>query len=148
MAAARSCWLRRRSAAHASRWPRSRWRMVVMYAVNATGTLRCVGGGRNCTVMDLHEHGISAYPEYMISPFAAPCRNGSRTPFPPWKAQAFRRRFRAPPDLFDFSGVKTWIPGARPAGSPGRRKLLFTGMPKIVVTSCTSEIKMRSKERS
>jgi ammonium transporter, Amt family len=45
--------------------------MIVMYAVNATGTLR-LPAEAELYGMDLHEHGISAYPEYMISPFAAP----------------------------------------------------------------------------
>ncbi len=45
--------------------------MIVMYAVNATGTLRVSEEGE-LYGLDLHEHGISAYPEYMISPFAAP----------------------------------------------------------------------------
>ena len=42
-----------------------------MLAVNATGTLRLSEEGE-LYGMDLHEHGISAYPEYEISPFAAP----------------------------------------------------------------------------
>ena len=45
--------------------------LAVMYAVNATGTLRVSEEGEMYG-LDLHEHGISAYPEYMISPFAAP----------------------------------------------------------------------------
>src|ERR1700726_2597469 len=45
--------------------------MVVMLAVNATGTLR-LPKEAELYGMDLHEHGISAYPEYEISPFAAP----------------------------------------------------------------------------
>jgi Amt family ammonium transporter len=45
--------------------------LAVMYAVNATGTLRISKEGE-LFGMDLHEHGISAYPEYMISPFASP----------------------------------------------------------------------------
>jgi Amt family ammonium transporter len=45
--------------------------LAVMYAVNATGTLRVSEAGEMYG-LDLHEHGISAYPEYMISPFAAP----------------------------------------------------------------------------
>src|SRR5579862_8957888 len=45
--------------------------MVVMLAVNATGTLRLSAEGE-LYGMDLHEHGISAYPEYEISPFATP----------------------------------------------------------------------------
>ena len=45
--------------------------MAVMLAVNATGTLRLSEEGE-LFGMDLHEHGISAYPEYVISPFASP----------------------------------------------------------------------------
>jgi len=42
-----------------------------MYAVNATGTLR-LSKEHELYGMDLSEHGISAYPEYVISPLAAP----------------------------------------------------------------------------
>ena len=45
--------------------------MAVMLAVNATGTLRISKEGE-LHGMDLHEHGISAYPEYVISSMAAP----------------------------------------------------------------------------
>jgi len=45
--------------------------MIVMLAVNATGTLRISKEGE-LHGMDLHEHGISAYPEYVISSMAAP----------------------------------------------------------------------------
>jgi ammonium transporter, Amt family len=45
--------------------------MVVMYLVNATGTLRVSEEGE-LYGLDLHEHGISAYPEYVISHVAAP----------------------------------------------------------------------------
>lgn len=49
--------------------------MAVMLAVNATGTLR-LPAEAELYGMDLHEHGISAYPEYVISPFAAPAGLG------------------------------------------------------------------------
>jgi Amt family ammonium transporter len=45
--------------------------MVVMLAVNATGTLRVSKEGE-LYGLDLHEHGISAYPEYVISALSAP----------------------------------------------------------------------------
>ncbi len=45
--------------------------LAVMYAVNATGTLRVSKEGE-LHGLDLHEHGISAYPEYVISSVAAP----------------------------------------------------------------------------
>ncbi|MEI9812756.1 MAG: ammonium transporter [Acidobacteriota bacterium] len=45
--------------------------MVVMYVINAMGLLRVSAAGE-MHGLDLHEHGISAYPEYVIS-------TGSRT---------------------------------------------------------------------
>jgi Amt family ammonium transporter len=45
--------------------------MAVMYAVNATGLLRVSEEGE-LYGLDLHEHGISAYPEYVISALGAP----------------------------------------------------------------------------
>jgi Amt family ammonium transporter len=45
--------------------------MAVMYLVNATGKLRVSAEGE-LYGLDLHEHGISAYPEYVISALAAP----------------------------------------------------------------------------
>jgi ammonium transporter, Amt family len=45
--------------------------MVVMLAVNATGLLRVSEEGE-VYGLDLHEHGISAYPEYVISSSAQP----------------------------------------------------------------------------
>jgi Amt family ammonium transporter len=44
---------------------------AVMYAVNALGLLRISEEGEK-EGLDLHEHGISAYPEYVISAMAAP----------------------------------------------------------------------------
>lgn len=40
--------------------------MALMYAVKATGTLRVSAEGE-LEGLDVHEHGTSAYPEYMIS---------------------------------------------------------------------------------
>jgi len=45
--------------------------MVVMLAVNAMGMLR-LPADMEAYGMDLHEHGISAYPEYVISALGAP----------------------------------------------------------------------------
>jgi Amt family ammonium transporter len=45
--------------------------MVLMYAVNALGILRVSKEGE-MEGLDLHEHGISAYPEYVISSSATP----------------------------------------------------------------------------
>jgi len=49
--------------------------MVVMYAVNALGLLRVSAEGEDYG-LDLHEHGISAYPEYVISASAKPSGMG------------------------------------------------------------------------
>ena len=53
--------------------------MAVMYAVNATGTLRVSAEGE-LYGLDLHEHGISAYPEYVISSLARPAGVPSHQP--------------------------------------------------------------------
>jgi len=45
--------------------------MVVMYATNAMGLLRVSREGE-LEGIDLHEHGISAYPEYVISSLGSP----------------------------------------------------------------------------
>jgi Amt family ammonium transporter len=42
-----------------------------MYAVNAMGILRVSEEGEMFG-LDLHEHGISAYPEYVLSSLGAP----------------------------------------------------------------------------
>ncbi len=53
--------------------------MAVMYLVNATGLLRVSEEGE-LYGLDLHEHGISAYPEYVISSIGAP--SGMRQSIP------------------------------------------------------------------
>jgi ammonium transporter, Amt family len=45
--------------------------LVVMYAVNAIGLLRVSAEGENYG-LDLHEHGIPAYPEYVITSIGRP----------------------------------------------------------------------------
>jgi ammonium transporter, Amt family len=55
--------------------------MVVMLAVNATGTLR-LPAEAELYGMDLHEHGISAYPEYVLSHLGAPSGMGKDTVLP------------------------------------------------------------------
>jgi Amt family ammonium transporter len=45
--------------------------MALMYAVNAMGVLRVTAEGET-EGLDIHEHGISAYPEYVISSHATP----------------------------------------------------------------------------
>jgi ammonium transporter, Amt family len=59
--------------------------MVVMYAVNAMGWLRVSAEGERYG-LDLHEHGISAYPEYLISALAAPSGMAQEMPIPIAKA--------------------------------------------------------------
>jgi Amt family ammonium transporter len=53
--------------------------MVVMYVVNAMGLLRLPEEGE-LYGMDLHEHGISAYPEYVISALGAPAGMAQELP--------------------------------------------------------------------
>jgi Amt family ammonium transporter len=45
--------------------------LAVMYAINAFGILRVSAEGESYG-LDLHEHGIAAYPEYVISSVSAP----------------------------------------------------------------------------
>jgi ammonium transporter, Amt family len=53
--------------------------MAVMLAVNAMGLLRVTEEGENYG-LDLHEHGISAYPEYVISALGAPAGMNQELP--------------------------------------------------------------------
>jgi Amt family ammonium transporter len=53
--------------------------MVVMLAVNALGMLR-LPAEMEVYGMDLHEHGISAYPEYVISALGAPAGMAQELP--------------------------------------------------------------------
>jgi Amt family ammonium transporter len=59
--------------------------MVVMLVVNAMGMLR-LPAEMETYGMDLHEHGISAYPEYVISAFGAPAGMSQELPMSPVKA--------------------------------------------------------------
>jgi Amt family ammonium transporter len=45
--------------------------LAVMYAIKAIGQLRVSAEGE-LHGLDLHEHGIPAYPEYLISPVGRP----------------------------------------------------------------------------
>ena len=55
--------------------------MILMLAVNATGTLRVSKEGEEFG-LDLHEHGISAYPEYVLSSLGAPAGMGKESVLP------------------------------------------------------------------
>ncbi len=55
--------------------------LVVMYAVNAMGILRVSEEGE-LFGLDLYEHGISAYPEYVLSSLGAPSGMGKDTVLP------------------------------------------------------------------
>ena len=59
--------------------------MVVMLLVNATGTLRVSEEGE-LYGLDLHEHGISAYPEYLISALGSPSGMAQHVPLSASKA--------------------------------------------------------------
>jgi Amt family ammonium transporter len=59
--------------------------MVVMLAVNAIGMLR-LPAEMETYGMDLHEHGISAYPEYVISALGAPGGMTQELPSAPARA--------------------------------------------------------------
>jgi ammonium transporter, Amt family len=52
---------------------------ALMYLVNATGTLRVSREGE-LLGLDLHEHGAAAYPEYVVSPVAAPVGVSAQSP--------------------------------------------------------------------
>jgi Amt family ammonium transporter len=52
-----------------------------MYAVNATGTLRVLREWEEFG-LDLREHGISAYPEYVLSSLVAPGGMGKESVLP------------------------------------------------------------------
>ena len=71
--------------------------MVVMLLVKAMGQLRISEAGE-VYGLDLHEHGISAYPEYVISALGQPAGmtgESSGQPAPPPAAQPGRRDARS-----------------------------------------------------
>ena len=59
--------------------------LAVMYATKAMGLLRVSAEGE-AYGLDLHEHGISAYPEYVISAVARPSGMMAEAPANPAKA--------------------------------------------------------------
>ncbi len=69
--------------------------MVVMYAVNAMGLLRISAEGENYG-LDLHEHGISAYPEYVISSMGRPGGMAVESASHPISAQSASARVTLP----------------------------------------------------
>ncbi len=58
--------------------------LALMYLVNATGLLRVSEEGE-LYGLDLHEHGISAYPEYLITALGAPSGLSQQAPRPEHK---------------------------------------------------------------
>src|SRR5215472_11838733 len=68
--------------------------MLVMYAVNALGVLRVSNEGE-LYGLDLHEHGISAYPEYVITALGTPSGahpgHGDRSAHPEYAIPALGR---------------------------------------------------------
>jgi Amt family ammonium transporter len=66
--------------------------MLVMYAVNAMGLLRVSAEGE-LYGLDLHEHGISAYPEYVITTLGTPSgahTDGKSSSYPEYAVPARR----------------------------------------------------------
>jgi Amt family ammonium transporter len=68
--------------------------MAVMLVVNAMGMLR-LPAEMEAYGMDLHEHGISAYPEYVISALGAPAGMSQELPTPVKAAAAVSTLSRA-----------------------------------------------------
>jgi len=69
--------------------------LVVMYSINAMGLLRVSAEGENYG-LDLHEHGISAYPEYVISSMGRPGGMALESASHPVSAQSASARVTLP----------------------------------------------------
>ncbi len=96
--------------------------MVVMLVVNAMGMLR-LPAEMETYGMDLHEHGISAYPEYVISALGAPGGMTQELPLAQPRAlgaaaKQMHRVLRVEPNRLLRSGAGGRACGLPPA--PGR----------------------------
>ena len=99
--------------------------MAVMLAVNSMGLLRVTEEGESYG-LDLHEHGISAYPEYVISALAAP--GGMTQGLPAAEPRAIAATKPCPVWPVDITGCRDQAPEAvelglrRLTGNQDRKK--------------------------